>query len=88
MSILVYNNRSIFTGLGLSRFLLSLRAQPCFLLRGFSLVIVLHLKWGQFAEDGIADFALYADPDETETPKPIDDECDVGRDESESAAQA
>ncbi len=88
MSILVYNNRSIFAGLGLSRFLLSLRAQPCFFMRGQSPVVVLHLKRGQFAEDGIADFALYTDPDEAETPKPIDNDCDVGRDESENAAQA
>ena len=57
-------------------------------MRGYSLVVVLHLKWGQFTEDGIADFVLHADPDEAETPKPIDNECDVGCDESESAAQA
>jgi hypothetical protein len=57
-------------------------------MRGYSLVVVLHLQWGQFTEDGIADFALYTDSDEAETPKPIDNECDVGRDESESAAQA
>ncbi len=57
-------------------------------MRGQSLVVVLHLKWGQFAEDEIEDFALHADPDEAETPKPIDDKCDMGRDESESAAQA
>ncbi len=36
-------------------------------------------KGAEFAEDGIADFALHADPDEAETPKPIDNECDVGR---------
>ena len=31
-------------------------------------------------------FMLHADSDEAETPKPIDNKCDVGRDESESAA--
>ena len=130
--MLIYNLRLQFAGLGLSRFLLSLRTQPCFFYArtitrcsftsetGATYIILsavegkesrfefyISVIWICFVFrvlifeflrntlhemrnylTAITFFILYTDSDEAETPKPIDNECDVGRDDSESAAQA